>query len=95
MGKKETILQHVADHMDLPTESLPGLPVAELWGDRRVLVEHHRGILQYSGEQILVKVSYGQLRVCGACLEISLMTKDQLLISGRIDGIEVIRRGKC
>lgn len=95
MGRKQRLLQNMADHMDLPTESLPGLPIAELWGEGRVLVEHHRGILQYSREQITVKVSYGQLRICGCNLEVTLMTRDQLLVSGRVDGVAVIRRGKC
>ena len=95
MGKKRKILQAFADGLDLPTQSLPGLPVAELWGDGRVLIENHRGITQYSREEIQVKVSYGELTICGSSMELTMMTGEQLLITGKIDEIKVTRRRKC
>ncbi len=92
MKQEKRWLERLADSADLTGEPLPGQPLVELAGDRRVLIEHHRGVTQYSREMICVKVRYGSVRVCGCGLELSRMRKDQLVISGRIDGISLIRR---
>ena len=44
-------------------------------------------------EQIVVKVKYGYVCVCGCGLELMRMTKEQLVIRGRIDGVTLQRRG--
>ena len=69
-----------------------GMSLIEIAGDKRVLIEHHRGVTQYTREQICVKVKYGHVRIDGCGLELSRMSKEQLIISGRIDSIVLLRR---
>lgn len=83
----------LTEGLDLPGESLPGMSVAELAGDRRVLIEGHRGVTEYSRERVTVKVGYGLLSVTGCGLELRQMSKQQLVITGRIDCIRL--RRKC
>ena len=85
-------LRRLTDGMDLPGETLPGMSVAELAGDRRVLIEGHRGVTEYTPCRVTVKVSYGDLSVSGSCLELRQMSRHQLVICGRIDAVE-LRRG--
>lgn len=92
MKEKRNLLQRLAEGADLPGEPLPGQPIAEIAGDRRVLIENHQGVKEYTREKICVKVKYGQLTVCGCGLELSCMTREQLVISGRIDCITLHRR---
>lgn len=80
------------EQLDLPGESLPGQVVVEITGDNRVLVEHHRGVREYSRECIGVNVKFGVVQICGRCLQLRCMTKDQLVISGKIDGVTLKRR---
>ena len=87
MGKGEGLLRQLADRMELTGEPLPGQPVAELWGNQRVLIEPHRGIVAYSREQITVKVKFGLLEIDGEDLELTRMTADTLIISGKIRSI--------
>lgn len=87
MGKRD-----LWDRLDLPGESLPGQVLVEISGENRVLIEHHCGVREYSRERIGVKVKYGVLQVCGSCLELRCMTREQLVISGRIDCIVLKRR---
>ena len=77
----------------LEGESLPGTTVVELAGDRRVLVEGHRGVTEYCPSRVTVKVGFGELSVSGDGLELRQMSKAQLVVCGRIDGIE-LRRNK-
>lgn len=85
--------QKLTEGLDLAGETLPGETLAELAGDRRVLIEGHRGVTEYCRERITVKVRYGLLSICGCGLELRQMSKQQLVVSGRIDGIQI--RRKC
>lgn len=74
-------------------EAIPaGHPLLELYGDRRVLIEHHRGVIEYGRERIQVCARYGQICICGSCLELAKMTSEQLVITGRIDSVHLVRR---
>lgn len=92
MMPKKHFAERFAAGMDLPGETVPGLPVVELAGDRRVLVEKHGGVTQYSCEKIAVKVRYGLVEVSGCGLELACMTRQQLVITGKIDCVRLVRR---
>ena len=94
MKRKGELISRLAQAADLQDEPIPGLPLVELAGDRRVLIEHHKGVTEYGREQIRVKVRFGQICICGSGMELSRMTKGQLIITGRIDSV-VLMRGKC
>ena len=68
------------------------LPLLELAGDHRVLIENHNGVLGYSLNEIQIKVAYGRLSVIGSNLKILQMSKEQLVITGLIDEICLFRR---
>ena len=95
MERKEKILRGMADGMNLPGERLPGITVAEIWGQGRVLIEHHKGVIGYCREEILVRVSFGTIQVSGEDLQLTLMTRDQLIISGRIAELSLKGRAEC
>lgn len=75
------------------SQSLPGVPLAELAGDRRVLIENHQGVTEYGPERIGVKVAFGVIFVCGRELTLLSMSKHQLVVCGRIDAVQLDRRG--
>ena len=93
MGKANYFLNRLADSADLGEEPMPGQSIVEVAGDRRVLIENHCGVKEYSREKIGVKVAFGQINICGAGLELRHMTRQQLVISGRIDCVALRRRG--
>jgi len=68
------------------------MPLVAIYGRRRVLIENHRGVTEYRKDRIGIRVSYGQIAVCGSGLELVRMSKEQLVIRGRIDSITVCRR---
>ncbi|MEE0111513.1 MAG: YabP/YqfC family sporulation protein [Oscillospiraceae bacterium] len=93
MGRGRYFLEQLADEADLGAEPMPGQPIVEIAGERRVLIENHHGVKAYSREKILVKVKYGFVSVCGCGLELVHMTKERLVIRGRIDAVTLQRRG--
>lgn len=93
MGRGRYFLERLADEADITAEPLPGQPIVEIAGDRRVLIENHFGVKAYSREKIVVNVKFGFICICGCGLELMWMTKDQLVIRGRIDAVTLQRRG--
>lgn len=75
-------------------ESLPRVPLVEIVGQRRVLIENHSGVMSYSAIEICVKVKYGVVCVCGEGMHLANMTKEQLVITGHIGEIKLMG-GKC
>lgn len=94
MARSGDWLQHLADRTELESEALPGLPILEIAGDRRVLIERHGGVVEYGPERIQVRVAYGTVCVTGCGLELVRMTNRQLVIGGRIDSVCLQRRCK-
>lgn len=84
MERIKSIGNKLAVSSSLPSESLPGKPVVEVLGCRRVLVENHKGIAEYSDCRIVVNVCFGQISITGEKLELTEMTKVSLLVTGSI-----------
>lgn len=85
-------MERIADTTDLQGEAFPGQPLVEIFGEHRVLIEHHGGVTEYGREKIQVKMRYGCLCISGGGLELARMSAEQLIISGRIDSVSIIRR---
>ena len=79
---------------DKTNPMISGVPIVELAGDRRVLIENHRGVVEYSGDVICVKVKFGLLCIYGHQLEFAKMTKAQLVITGKIQSVELKGKGE-
>lgn len=90
---ERNIFDWVVTHADLLSETAPGVTLVELAGDQRVLIENHRGVTTYGHTEIRVRVSYGMLCVCGRNLELARMTKQQLVITGCVDRVSLMKGG--
>ena len=87
----DNFYQRAALKTKLPGEALPGQPLMEIIGDKRVLIENHCGVCGYDLQRIQVKVNYGCVIIHGRNLELMQMTRDQLVITGSITGVELLR----
>lgn len=92
MGGKEKWMEKLTRQMVQSPEPVPGLPLVEIAGQGRVLIENHRGVCGYGRDQICIRVKYGQIAVRGCGLELARMTKEQLVITGQIESVNLIRR---
>ena len=90
MQKGRHFLTHVLEESAMDAVSVQ--PIIEIVGDRRVLIENHQGVTAYGKEKIMVGVKFGSVCICGCNLEMMHMTKEQLVICGRIDSVSLQRR---
>ena len=91
MERNKLLIERLSDAADLPDAPIPGLPLIELVGDTRVLMENHCGVTEYGKERICVKVKFGQVCISGQDLNLAKMTRSQLVICGKIQSVEVYR----
>ena len=89
--KQGNFIDRVILRADLPGERAPGVPLVEIVGDGRVLIENHFGVTSYGCNEICVKVRFGHLRIFGTCLELARMSNQQLVITGKLEGISILR----
>lgn len=61
--------------------------LVELYGNERVLIEEHRGILGYGDREIRVGTSFGVAVIEGSELRLCCMSRSQLVIRGRIGAV--------
>ena len=87
--KKEGLLERTAEVFDLPADAVAGLPRVELVGDKELRMENHKGILAYGSQEIHISGGRLIVKVRGEQLELKSMNAGELLISGRIQGVEL------
>ena len=71
----------------------PNKPLIEILGSSRVLIEHHKGVCVYESQMMQIRVCYGFIEISGCDLTITCMSKEQLVITGKIDGVRLLRGG--
>ena len=91
MKQQNRVLRQLELRAQLSGQPLPGIPIVELAGDRRVLIEHHCGVHGYSENRISVGVEFGSVEIDGSQLEILQMSSDSLVITGIIDSVKLER----
>ena len=69
----------------------PGIPIVEICGTSRVLIENHFGIAAYSCDTVAVNVTEGRITVCGENLRLTRMNKGKLVICGNIHSVNMQR----
>jgi len=79
---------------DMAAQPMPGVPIVEMAGNKRLLIENHQGVMEYGKSRISILVKFGKIHVTGTDLEISYMSRQQLIITGCIDAVS-IERGCC
>lgn len=82
----------IIDILELPKDILFGLPYLTFHGNLELIIENHRGLINYSSAQITVLAKDSMIIVSGNEMIISEYTKETLIIHGQL--LEV-RFEKC
>ena len=91
MKQNRKIVHRLSGILDMSAQQLPGVPIVELAGTKRVLIENHRGVIEYDSSRIRISVKFGKIDVTGSGLEICYMSRQQLIITGQIDSVQIER----
>lgn len=83
------VLETLTQRLELPGELLNGVPRLTLTGSGSVLIENHGELLSYTDELLELGCGHLRLRIRGDGLLLRAMDSEQMLVTGRIFGVEV------
>lgn len=73
---------------DIPEEISSDIPKVTILGFNKMLIENYKCILEYQDFFIRIKMSSGLININGFNLRMNEMTKDDLIITGLIEGVD-------
>jgi sporulation protein YqfC len=79
----------LAHFLELPKELVMGLPRITVLGDIQMIVENHRGIIEYTTERVRIGTSIGELRVTGTGLALRTIFPEEIAVDGKIRSIDL------
>ena len=88
MKKLKAACEELSDRLKLPEEVLLGEAKISIIAGRKILIENHKGILEYTPENVVVNLGKAKLCLFGESFLVEAMNSAQLLISGRIQSAQ-------
>ena len=82
--------QEALERLELPVNIAAGVARIELLGNRELYMDRHRGVLAYSTEEVDVNGGGVVVRIRGEGLQLLVMTEQELRLTGKIAGIELV-----
>ncbi len=80
----------VSEMFELPKDITLNWPKVSMIGIHQMLIENHRGIIEYTPVRIRVNSTTGVIRVQGKDLQLKNIAADDIMITGGIQSIEFI-----
>lgn len=88
--KLQEVKATVSEMFELPKEITLNMPNMNLIGDSQMLVENHRGIIEYTPNLIRVNSTVGVIKVQGDQLNLRNIAAEDIMITGKIKSIEFV-----
>jgi len=85
----------VAELFELPKDVILNIPRMTILGNLQMVIENHRGLIEYSPELIRVGAGDGQIVVRGEELAVGSVFSEDLSIMGRFRQITFEYGGEC
>lgn len=82
--KRVPLSRKIANHLEIPDDVLFGLPRISMSGNRELRLENYKTVLEYQDEQIRFACKNACITVTGTSLSITVITDDEVSISGQI-----------
>ena len=80
----------IIERLELPQDISLGVPLLSLQGNSELMIENHRGLLQYDSNEIQVRTKTFTIQVTGRKLTIQEYRKDVLIIRGKIERMQFL-----
>lgn len=88
MQRRKGNLQAMAAFLEIPPDIVLDMPRLTMLGNKQLLVENHKGIIEYTPILVRIKLSEGELTVIGDGLSIGNLQLEHILVEGTIKNLE-------
>lgn len=80
----------LAEFLELPLDTVVELPKMVVSGNQQLVIENHRGIIEYERSLIRVGTKLGEIKITGSDLALISVLKEELVITGKIEQIQMV-----
>lgn len=84
----EDLRASVSELLELPKEITLNWPKIIMIGVSQMLVENHKGVIEYTPGRIRVNSTTGVIRIIGKDLNLKTIAADDILITGDVESVE-------
>ncbi|CCC58152.1 sporulation protein YqfC [Caloramator australicus] len=85
------IKQRFSDALDIPEEIVLDVPVIKIVSNNKIIIENHKGIIEYSKTTVRINSRIGIVALKGEDFVIKYITQDEIILEGEIEVIEFIK----
>lgn len=78
----------VSEMFELPKDIMLNLPRISMIGNNQMLVENHRGVIEYTPQKIRLNSTIGVIRIEGQDMDLKNIAADDIMITGVIKHVE-------
>nr|WP_092068487.1 sporulation protein YqfC [Dendrosporobacter quercicolus]NSL47115.1 sporulation protein YqfC [Dendrosporobacter quercicolus DSM 1736]SDL76780.1 sporulation protein YqfC [Dendrosporobacter quercicolus] len=83
-SRKRGRLQRLAGLLEIPQDIVMDLPRITMLGNKQLLIENHKGIIEYTPSMIRIKLNQGELVIGGTDLTLGNLQIEQILVEGTV-----------
>ena len=80
--------QRLAGILEIPQDIILDLPRITMLGNKQLLVENHKGIIEYTPSLVRIKLNQGELIIKGKNLELGNLQIEQILVEGTVEDLK-------
>lgn len=80
----------ISEAFELPSEITLNLPKIILVGHSRMLIENHKGVIEYTSQKIRLNSGIGVIRIEGTDLILNNIAADDIIVTGKIKTVNFI-----
>ncbi|HOV79709.1 MAG TPA: sporulation protein YqfC [Bacillota bacterium] len=81
---RRKVRKRLSELFEIPGDVMLDLPKITLVGNIQILVENHRGIIEYTPQRVRVCTGDGEVAVGGEDLILRNILPDELMVEGKI-----------
>jgi sporulation protein YqfC len=80
--------QRLAGILEIPQDIIMDLPRITMLGNKQLLIENHKGIIEYTPSLVRIKLNKGELIVTGNNLMLGNLQIEQILVEGTVGEVK-------
>lgn len=87
---KKGFREKFIEMLELPKELILDLPKLTIVGNKDMMIENYKGVMEYGSARIRINTGIGIIKITGAGLMIKEITSEDIIVSGEIHGLEFL-----
>lgn len=86
--RRRSNLQVLAGLLEIPQDIVLDLPRITMLGNKQILIENHKGIIEYTPSLVRISLNQAELIICGTELILGNLQLEQILVEGIVSEVK-------